>query len=235
MVRLGNFLFHYRNGLFPVAYLLFLCPSPRIFSDDTLAVALGLVLALNGQLLRALTIGLAYIVRGGRKRRVYAELLVQEGIFAHCRNPLYLGNFLIIIGLGLVDNSLFFILIGAPLFFIAYLAIIAAEENYLRQKFGQAFDDYCACVNRFIPNFAGLKETLRSMEFKWRRLIVQEYGSAYAWMAGAILLVLKNQWLDQGRPKVTPVIWILFGLLAMVTLLYAVARYLKKSQLLRAD
>ena len=45
-----------------------------------------------------LTIGYEYIVRGGRQGKVYAEDLVQGGVFAHSRNPLYLGNLLIIVG-----------------------------------------------------------------------------------------------------------------------------------------
>ena len=83
MVRLGNFLFHYRNWLFPAFYLLLFCPSPGIFDDYRLAAALGLTVAVAGQLLRAVTIGLAYIVRGGKDRQVYARTLVVEGVFAH--------------------------------------------------------------------------------------------------------------------------------------------------------
>ena len=64
MIKIGNFLFHYRNGLFPVFYLLLFISSPRIFEDYRLAVAVGLTLAIAGQALRAVTIGLAYIVRG---------------------------------------------------------------------------------------------------------------------------------------------------------------------------
>src|SRR2546426_5937752 len=122
MVRLGNFLFHYRNGLFPAFYLLLFIKSPRLFDDYRLAVALGLTLAIAGQTLRAVTIGLAYIVRGGKDRQVYARNLVIEGIFAHCRNPVYVGNFLVLCGLGLASNSLFFMAGGSVLVGRAYCA-----------------------------------------------------------------------------------------------------------------
>src|SRR4051812_2238799 len=200
MVRLGNFLFHYRNGLFPAFYLLLFVRSARLFEDYRLAIAIGLAVALAGQILRAVTIGLAYIVRGGKDRQVYARNLVVEGIFAHCRNPLYVGNFMVLCGLGFAANSLFFMLIGVPLFALAYAAIIAAEENYLRGKFGSEYDEYCAKVNRFVPTLTGLGATLQSMEFRWRRLLVKEYGSAYAWMAGMILVILKNLWFS-GEPR----------------------------------
>ncbi len=95
MVKLGNFLFHYRNVLFPVFYLLLFVPSPLLFSNSLIAAVAGFVIAFIGQLIRALTIGLIYIVRGGKDRRIYAEGLVTEGIFFHCRNPLYVGNILV--------------------------------------------------------------------------------------------------------------------------------------------
>jgi len=231
MVRLGNFLFHYRNGLFPGFYLLLFVPSPRIFDDYHVAIALGLGLAVAGQTLRAITIGLAYIVRGGKNRQVYARNLVIEGIFAHCRNPLYLGNYLVLCGLAFVANSLWFVVGGLPLFALAYYAIIAAEENYLRGKFGGEYDDYCARVHRFVPKLTGIRTTLQSMEFKWRRLLVKEYGSAYAWMAGMLLLLIKNFW----EVHTMPIVWMLEGLLAVLTLGYGCVRYLKKRRIIQAD
>jgi protein-S-isoprenylcysteine O-methyltransferase Ste14 len=182
MVRIGNFLFHYRNGLFPLVYALLFLKSRPVVGDYRLAAVLGFFVALAGQFLRAVTIGLEYIIRGGRGRQVYAEKLVQGGIFAHCRNPLYVGNFVILLGIGIASNSSLFLGIGMPFFAFAYCAIIAAEENYLRNKFGKEFDDYCARVNRLVPNFSGLGQTLTGMKFNWRRLITAEYGSAYVWL-----------------------------------------------------
>ena len=80
MVRIGNFLFHYRNGLFPLAFVLLLVPGRRIFASDLMAAGVGVAVALVGQILRAVTIGLAYIKRGGKDRQVYAETLVVEEV-----------------------------------------------------------------------------------------------------------------------------------------------------------
>ena len=100
MVKLGNLLFHNRNWLFPLFYLVLFIPSPEVFNDPVTAMLIGFGIALIGQLIRIITIGLVYIVRGGRNRRVYADDLVTTGIFSHCRNPLYVGNILILVGLG---------------------------------------------------------------------------------------------------------------------------------------
>lgn len=229
MVRIGNFFFHYRNGLFPVGYLVMFINGPAIFADYRLAFFLGLVVAASGQALRAVTIGLDYIIRGGRNRQVHAEKLVQGGIFAHCRNPLYVGNFLILLGVGIASNSLIFMAIGIPFFLFAYWAIIAAEEAFLRGKFGDEFTAYCGRVNRLLPNFTGLTQTLQGMRFNWRRLITAEYGTTYIWMAAILLLALKHLWFSRGyRNHLIPT-YALWGLLLVVTVAYWTARYAKKS------
>ena len=229
IIKFGKFFFHYRNGLFPLAYTLLFVPSQPLLNSYRTAAIIGLIVALTGQLVRAVTVGLDYIVRGGRDRQVYADRLVTGGIFAHCRNPLYVGNYLLLLGVGLAANSFLFLCIAMPVFTFVYWAIIAAEENYLHHKFGKEFEDYYRRVNRFWPRLTGLGQTLSSMRFNWRRLITAEYGSAYLWMAAIILVQFKNLWLRGKYHDSQPlVIWLclLFGI---ITLGYCVARFLKKS------
>jgi protein-S-isoprenylcysteine O-methyltransferase Ste14 len=235
MIKIGNFLFHYRNGLFPLVYLLLFPKSAPLLSDYRMAAILGLAIAAFGQFVRAVAIGLDYIIRGGKNRQVYAERLVQGGMFAHCRNPLYVGNFLILVGVGVASNSILFLSIGIPFFIFAYWAIIAAEENFLRNKFGAEFDAYCARVNRLIPNLTGLGKTLEGMEFNWRRLIIKEYGTTYLWMVAMILVTLKNVWLSGQYAPGNPLVWTLWALLGLVTSGYLLARYLKKARILTEE
>ncbi|HEX5219165.1 MAG TPA: isoprenylcysteine carboxylmethyltransferase family protein [Verrucomicrobiae bacterium] len=235
MIKLGNFFFHYRNGLFPLAYALLFVPSPPLLNDYRAAAIAGLLIAATGQLIRAVTVGLDYIVRGGRDRQVYADRLVVRGLFAHCRNPLYVGNYLLLLGVGLASNSLLFFCVAIPFFSLVYWAIIAAEENFLRNKFGSEFDDYCKRVNRLLPRLTGLPETFSSMRFNWRRLITAEYGSAYIWMAAIILVQFKNLWLRGQIQNSQFLVLLLCLLLGMVTVAYAIARYLKKSGALQTN
>ncbi len=230
MEKLGSFVFKYRNLIFPVFFILLVFGTMPVLSDKQLEkwrYAAGIAAALAGQIIRALTIGLAYIIRGGRDRKVYAETLVKDGIFAHCRNPLYLGNILIVTGLGIIANSVLFYLIGIPLFIFLYMAIIRAEENYLAAKFGEEYIEYCRNVNRLIPNLSGIRKTLKGMSFNWRRLIVKEYGTTYTWIICTILLIVKNQYVRYGHEVSKPVILTLSLLFIFVTSLYAVARHLK--------
>jgi len=233
MVKVGNFFFRYRNALFPLVYLLLVFKSRPVLSDFRVSCLVGFFVAFSGQLLRALTIGLEYIVRGGKNRQVYAEGLVQGGIFAHCRNPLYLGNFFILLGVGMASNSLLFFAIGLPFFIFAYWAIIAAEENYLHNKFGEEFTSYCSRVNRLIPSFSGLRRTVMGMRFDWGRLVIAEYGSACLWLLAIILSVLKNLWFDGEYDSSGPLVQSLWGSVVFVAFCYAIARYLKKSGLLK--
>ena len=238
MVRIGNFIFKYRNIIFPLFFIMLVVgvrPLPESGHAALWRYAMGIAVALAGQTIRALTIGLAYIIRGGRDRKVYAKELVKDGIFAHCRNPLYLGNILIVIGLGIAAHSVPFYVIGIPLFIFMYMAIISAEEHFLANTFGEEYVEYTRKVNRLIPNPTGLRATISSMQFNWRRLIVKEYGTTYTWIVCMILLIVKNYYLNYGLEASRTVIDYSSGLLIVVTLLYAVARYLKKSRRLIAE
>jgi len=229
MIKIGNFLFQYRNGLFPFAYGILLLDQSRMWNNDLVAALVGFMVAMSGQVVRGVTIGLVYIIRGGRNRQVYADSLVTEGVFNHCRNPLYLGNFLMIAGVAIAANSILFLAIGLPFFLFAYFCIIAAEENYLEGKFGQEYVEYCKRVNRFIPNFSGIGNTLQGSEFNWKRLIAKDYGTMLYWSAGIICIAAKNVWLHTGYDAGRQIIWTLGLSLIPLLIAYAIARYMKKS------
>ena len=235
MIRIGNFFFKYRNWLFIVLYLLLFVPSPPIFGERTLGpdyylwpIIIGLLVTVSGQLIRGLTIGLAYIIRGGKEGKVYADKLVTTGIFNHCRNPLYVGNILMLLGVGILSNSLLYVAVIMPLFLVIYQAIVLAEENFLRSKFGESFDNYCSRVNRWIPSVKGIGATFGSMQFKAARWILKEYNTQYIWLTGIVLILLfKYPQLtnnDEGRRNT-----LLAIILPILLLLYLLVRYLKKS------
>lgn len=230
MVKLGNILFHYRNFLFPVFYFLLFIPSKNVFDNIAIPMIAGFIVAASGQSIRVATIGLVYIIRGGKNRQIYAEGLVTEGLFSHCRNPLYVGNVLIIIGLGIMSNSLFFMALMIPLFLFFYQAIVLAEENFLRNKFGPGYDDYTAKVNRWIPDFRGISSTFSSMSFNWTRVFIREYTTTYIWLTGAVLLVFKNYYFEYGKDAAMSLLS--YFIIAMVMLLaaYLFVRFMKKSK-----
>lgn len=239
MITLGTFLFRYRNLLFPIVFVTLLLgrhwPIVRDPSIDYWLIGAGAFIALAGQTIRAVTVGLAYVKRGGKDKKVYAASLVQGGMFAHCRNPMYLGNLVIVAGMAVASNSLPFLALGVPFFAFAYRCIVAAEEDYLRRTFGPEFESYCARVHRFLPDPRGIAATFRGMQFHWRRLLVKEYQTPFLWMVGLLLLVMRQQSLELGHEGGKLGLWMSTSLLAMLGASFLLARFLKKSKLIRAD
>jgi hypothetical protein len=128
---------------------------------------------------------------------------------------MYVGNFFLLLGLALVSNSWVFALVGIPLSLGMHKAIVAAEENFLRNKFGAQFDEYCARVSRWVPRLSGLASTVRGMQFDWRRVVMKEYRAGFDWFSATAVVVLLNLWradlLDDAQ-----------GLTALMTLVIAV-------------
>ncbi len=230
MVKIGNFFFRTRNYLFPVFYVMLFLPFTRISDDYTTVFCIGLAIAIIGQLVRMLTIGLVYIIRGGRSRRIYARGLVTEGLFSHCRNPMYVGNVLLIIGMSILSNSLFAVLVMIPFFMFIYQAIVRAEEDYLRNSYGESFDVYCSRVDRWIPRLKGIGKTFKENDFNLKKIVFKEYNTSYLWMLGATMLLAYNTYWLKTRP-----IWENGGIyfllaIALLTLLYFTIRTLKKKE-----
>jgi protein-S-isoprenylcysteine O-methyltransferase Ste14 len=194
LARIGDYSFRYRGLLLPVAILILLIPSARIADDPAGIGIAGLVIALIGQTIRAGTIGLAYIIRGGRDHRVYAEELVTSGIYAHVRNPMYLGNAFLLAGLAIASNSWLFVLAGVPIALAVHATIIAAEEDFLRQKFGAEYEAYCARVPRLLPKLPGLAARFRGMRFDWRKVVRQEYAKPFDWIVAIAVVIIFNLW-----------------------------------------
>jgi protein-S-isoprenylcysteine O-methyltransferase Ste14 len=183
MVRVGNFFFRYRNALFPlivVGLYAVAVPPDMLLGSATLetlkdTLALGLVLAGLG--LRAAVIGFAYIKRGGVNKQIYAARLVTEGLFRLCRNPIYTGNMLIVVGVFLVHGNPWVFAGGTLFFWFVYASIIAAEETYLRDRFGAEYDAYCRDVPRWIPRLSRWHEATADMQFSFRRVLAKDYGT----------------------------------------------------------
>lgn len=236
MVKIGNFFFKYRNWLFIIFYAFLFVPNvPQLFTAKYFGenyywypIIIGLIITVAGQAIRGATIGLAYIIRGGKNKKVYAEDLVTTGIFSHCRNPLYVGNILMLAGVGVLSNSLLYVVIMIPFFLFVYQAIVLAEENFLRNKFGGQFNNYCARVNRWIPNLKGMRSTFSGMRFNWKRYINKEHTTTFIWLCGIVLLLLfYYPQLTNNDTHLRNELLIIS--LAVLLIVYVIIRILKKS------
>ncbi len=112
----------------------------------------GLLLLAAGELLR-----LAALRASGkatRTRKVGARRLVTWGLYAHTRNPLYIGNFLLWLGAVLFAGGDWFywlLMLVAVWFLWQYALIISLEETILSELFGAQYEDFRRAVPRTMP------------------------------------------------------------------------------------
>ncbi|HEY8191377.1 MAG TPA: methyltransferase [Alphaproteobacteria bacterium] len=182
MVKHGNTFFRWR-GYIP---LLFIGPILLAFQEsvwleslfgDTMEdiwVFLCFILSLSGLALRAATVGFIPGSTSGRNTKAQrADVLNTSGLYSIVRNPLYLANFIIILGL-LLSLKVWWLVLLLSLTFLVYMErIILAEESYLREKFGQAYADWCAVTPAILPRF-NLWRT-PDMRFSWKTVLKREY------------------------------------------------------------
>ena len=191
-IEAGNFFFRYRNAVFPAVFLLVvLTMRPRIIggpSIDRLLILAGALVAVAGEALRLVTIGFDYIDRGGKNHKVYASRLVQGGVYALTRNPMYLANGMIAIGMTMLTGSPLTYVLVIPFFLFVYQAIIAAEEAYLHRQFGRDYEEYCAKVNRVFPSFRGIHRAFADMRYNWKRSLKQDLSTIAGLLMGLILI-----------------------------------------------
>lgn len=160
-------------------------PTPTLY-------AIGAGLAVSGELLR--------IWACGHLRKNQA--VIQSGPYAHVKNPLYLGTFLIMIGVffaasdgsrGSASRYLLIVLLPFALgvFFCYYLPHkFRVEGGRLRRRFGAAWDEY----DRRVPDFLPSPWPRLRAPGKWDRALVvhnSEVSTALLVTAGLAVLGAK--------------------------------------------
>ncbi|MBO6539309.1 MAG: isoprenylcysteine carboxylmethyltransferase family protein [Rhizobiaceae bacterium] len=79
-----------------------------------------------------------------------AEHLVTGGPFAISRNPIYLGNTTLMVAIGFIAGSLWFVLLAPVAAILTTYLAIRPEERHLTERFGKRYRDYQKKVRRWI-------------------------------------------------------------------------------------
>ncbi len=159
MKKLGKYFFRFRSYTpIPFLFCMILFMKPSLYS-----ILSGLPFIIIGEFIRIWAVGYA----GSETRTtngVGGSNLVTQGPYSYLRNPLYFGNVLIYIGIGIMSYALFpYLQILAFLYFtFQYYCIILNEEDYLKNTFAEKFSEYTKTVNRFFPFKNKLSESLTS-------------------------------------------------------------------------
>ncbi|MCV2869750.1 isoprenylcysteine carboxylmethyltransferase family protein [Defluviimonas sp. WL0002] len=112
--------------------------------------ATGLVLAGFGVVLMLIAVGQMIWSRTTFVPRKTPDALVSGGVFSLTRNPIYLGDAMILAGLSLYWNALLALPLVAVFVWIIGRRFIESEESVLKQTFGQDFEAYRTRTRRWL-------------------------------------------------------------------------------------
>lgn len=121
-----------------------------------------------GLVMRALIVG--HVPRDTSGRNTGGQLaqsLNTTGMYSICRNPLYLANYVILLGFLIFIQVWWLVVLGTAMFWVYYERIIFSEEAYLRQKFGQQFLAWAEKTSAFVPHFGHWKTPELPFSFKF--------------------------------------------------------------------
>jgi protein-S-isoprenylcysteine O-methyltransferase Ste14 len=135
---------------------------------------LCLGVSLLGLIIRVYTVGHTPKNTSGRNtgEGQLADTLNQTGIYSLVRHPLYLGNFLMYLGLAMITGHLWFVISFVLLYWLYYERIMFAEEHFLRNKFGEQYLKWAASVPAFVPKLGNMASP--NLSFSWKKVLKKE-------------------------------------------------------------
>lgn len=188
--RIGQQLFRVRSWLpVPIVAALFVVPT----TVEWTMVALGVLIAFAGSAVRAA--GVAAAGTGTRRRSRRVDELVSYGIFGWVRNPLYIGNFLLWLGVLVAVQAWTLAPWALGAFGLIYIFIVWYEEGVLESHFGASYVDYKQRVPRWIPR-PPAADSARG-ELDWSSAWSKEWHSAAAFAAIVLAMLAKAAYLNR--------------------------------------
>ena len=225
----GNFLFKYR-GQFPV--ILFVLSVPFLYFTDSINESsvicwtyTAVLVSIFGFLIRFYTIGTTPKGTSGRNtKEQIADYLNSTGIYSLVRHPLYLGNYLIWIGIAIFTYNFYFIIIVSLLFWIYYERIMFAEERFLEKKFGNEYLNWSNGIAAFVPTFTNFTKTIIPLSFK--SILRREYAGLLATVIGFAFIDVLRLYFTTDNLNITPIISdVLIVTLVVVIVLRSLKHY----------
>jgi len=184
-------------------------------------------ISLLGLAIRCATVGFVPIGTSGRgTTRLRANSINTTGLYSLVRHPIYLGNYLVGLGVTLVWFDWWAPVIYSLCFWLYYERIILVEERFLRSKYPAEFDYWASKTPAFIPTFSPLERwTAPSLPFSLVSMVRREYSTLVLIIVlHAGMEIIENYWLD--RRFTFGLLW---GAMLSVTLaLYLMLGLMKK-------
>ncbi|MBN1981181.1 MAG: hypothetical protein JW795_06595 [Chitinivibrionales bacterium] len=177
-----------------------------------------------GLVFRALTIGFVHTGTSGSNTQTQKAVeLNTAGTYSIVRHPLYLGNFLISIGIILSIKVWWLVIIFILLFWLYYERIMFCEEDSLRVKFGSVYTDWAGATPAFLPRFKLWRKPLKA--FSWKKVFARDYIGLFELIVLFYCIVIIKKFFVTG--VINPgLLWNLLGIGGAV--FFIIVRYLKK-------
>lgn len=179
--------------------------------------------------IRIFTIGHVPKRTSGRNtKKQTADSLNTTGIYSIVRHPLYLGNFLMWLGIILFVRSFWLIFIFILMFWIYYERIMFTEEEFLIDKFGENYIKWADKTPLFFPNSKLWKKS--DLPFSFKKVLKQEYPGLFGLVSCFTLIHFLKNLICRNQFFIS-LSWLIVFLVTM--LFYLVIRLLKKQDYLK--
>lgn len=190
----GNLLFRYRGQLpivlfvMAVAFIYFTGDGNLSESNQVIVGLISVVISFLGFVIRAIAIATTPKGTSGRntKEGQVADSLNTTGIYSMVRHPLYLGNYLMWIGIVLFTFNFYFVIIVSLLYWIYYERIMFAEERFLERKFGDEYMNWANGIPAFLPSFKKYQPNV--VPFSFKSILRREYSGMLATVIGFVFV-----------------------------------------------
>lgn len=233
IARMGDFCFDNR-GLQYLPYALVILVELEDFRQVNESIPFEIfcfAITMVGIIIRIMTIGYVPENTSGRNRGTQiAETLNTTGMYSVVRNPLYLGNFFIFLGITVMTESWEIIVANSLIMLVIYTLIVLREENFLCGKFGSAYIDWADKVPCFVPTFNSIKNFQKSeRKFSLKKIIKNEHDTWLTTLIGFVGIEIVRGFFEVHKFYLHP-LWICTT--AAVLGLWLVSKILKKNYLL---
>jgi len=210
MSATGDLLFRWRSWLPLLLLPLFLATFPGTtypFGSHRLDLLWEIgcfAISAVGMAVRVFTAGTAPRGTSGRNTRAQkAAVLSTTGVYSLVRHPLYLGNFLIALGMSLFSRTWFLPLIVSLAALLYYERIAAREEQFLESRFGDTFRGWAARVPAVVPRLTGWQPP--ALAFSWARALEREFYAIAEIAIAFFVLDILEDWSVEHRFELDPV------------------------------
>jgi protein-S-isoprenylcysteine O-methyltransferase Ste14 len=209
-VREGHWLFRHR-GYLPLLLLPIVLVAMRGFHYprddhdlDLVWEGLCLALSLAGLAVRAATVGCSARGTSGRNRHAQAaDSLNTTGMYSIVRHPLYVGNYLMWMGVVALPRVWWLPVIVSLAFWLYYERIMLAEEEFLSERFGDGFARWAERTPAFIPR-PGLW-CRSACRFSFPLVLQREYSGLFLLVLTFWAVELTGDYLLNGHLVLDPV------------------------------